>query len=148
MAQGTCMDFSGSRTNRSRLCPSPPRTFSLWNLEAILVDTTRNNLNDLTGDDSTPLIARNSMVWGIFLVGIVVGFLAVYVVVAQPMFAQLSQVQSQIASLETDMQALVGVRNSAWETGNLLSDLTALKNQLRDARSSIREIRALRQDLL
>lgn len=111
------------------------------------MDTAHDNLNEMIGDDA-PLIAKNSMIWGIFLVGVVIGFVAVYLVVAHPMFAQLSQIQGQMAALETEMESLVGARNQAWETGNLLSDLRGLKNQLRDARATVRDIRSLRQDLL
>ncbi len=112
------------------------------------MDTARNNLNDAIGDEIVPLNAKNSMIWGIFLVGVVIGFVAVYLVVAQPMFAQLEQMQRQMATLDTEMQSLVGARNQAWETGNLLSDLKSLKNQLHDSRATVRDIRLLRQDLL
>jgi len=112
------------------------------------MDITRNNLNGLDCGDDSPLFARNSMIWGVFLVGVVIGFLVVYLVVAQPMFAQLAQMERQMVAMDADLQSLVGARQEAWEAGNLLSDLNALKNQLRDARATVREVRTLRQDLL
>src|SRR5262249_32266130 len=93
-------------------------------------------------------IEKNTLMWVSFLVGVVIGFVAVYIIVAQPMLAQLDHVQRQLALVEDDMQALVGERSQAWETGTLLSDLKALKAQLQDARGTVREIRNLRQDLL
>lgn len=112
------------------------------------MDTARHNLNSAFGDDSSPLVAKNTIIWGFFLVGVVVGFVAVYLIVAQPMFAQLTQMQRQVAALDADIQSLAGVRHQAWEAGNLLSDLKGLKAQLHDARATVRDLRALRQDLL
>src|SRR5262245_59957423 len=103
------------------------------------MDITRNNLNGLDCGDDSPLFARNSMIWGVFLVGVVIGFLVVYLVVAQPMFAQLAQMERQMVAMDADLQSLVGARQVAREAGNLLSDLNALKNQLRDARATVRE---------
>jgi hypothetical protein len=117
-------------------------------LEANNLETARKNPNSLMGEESSPLFARNSMIWGIFLVGVVIGFMAVYLIVAQPMFAQIQQMQKQLIVLDADLQSLVGARNEAWEAGNLLSDLKSLKAQLRDARVTLREIRSLRQELL
>jgi hypothetical protein len=116
-------------------------------LEAFTLDTARHNLNSAIGDDSS-LVPKNTMIWAFFLVGVVVGFVAVYLLVAQPLFAQLNQMQRQVAALDADIESLAGVRHQAWEAGNLLSDLKGLKIQLHDARGTVREIRALRQDLL
>ncbi len=112
------------------------------------MDIASNMQNDSIADETAPLLERNTLVWGSFLVGVVIGFVAVYIVVAQPLFAQLRDLQTQSVALQADLQSLVGVRNQAWEADNLLSDLTALKTQLADARATIREIRQLRQDLL
>ena len=38
-------------------------------------------------NDSVSLIEKNTLMWGIFLVGLVIGFVGVYLVVAQPMLA-------------------------------------------------------------
>lgn len=143
------MDFSGWNAGHEFLvCSSASGIPLIRNLEALTLDTARNNLNDAIGEDSVSLNAKNTMIWGIFLVGVVIGFVAVYLVVAQPMFAQLEQMQRQMATLDTEMQSLVGARNHAWETGNLLADLKSLKNQLHDSRATVRDIRLLRQDLL
>lgn len=111
------------------------------------MDITSNNLNERFADDSAPLLERNTLVWGAFLVGVLLGFVAVYIVVAQPMFAQLKQLQQQGATLKEDVQLLVGVRDQAWEAENLLSDLNSLKGQLGEARAAVREIRQLRKEL-
>jgi hypothetical protein len=143
------VDFSGARHQRlPTAVPLLPEFFSSANLEAITLDIARKNSNSTFGGDESPLLARNSIIWGIFLVGVVIGFMAVYLLVAQPMFAQLGQMQRQIVALDADLQSLVGARNEAWEAGNLLSDLEGLKIHLRDARATVREIRSLRQDLL
>lgn len=99
----------------------------------------------ISANDS--LIERNTMMWGIFLVGLVIGFVGVYLVAAQPMFAQLDKMQRQVVSLQNDMESLVGVRDQAWETSNLLSGLNSQQRQLADARATLKEIRNLRQDL-
>ncbi len=112
------------------------------------MDTARYTPSSIIDDESSSLVPKNTMIWGCFLLGVVIGFVAVYLMVAQPLFAQLSQMQRQIATLDADIDALAGVRHQAWEAGNLLSDLKGLKAQLHDARGTIREIRALRQDLL
>src|SRR5262249_13996954 len=93
------------------------------------------------------MIERNTMMWGIFLVGLVIGFVGVYLVVAQPMFAQLDKLQRQVVSMQTDLESLVGVRHQAWETSNLLSGRTAQQKQIADARATIRDMRKRRQDL-
>lgn len=113
------------------------------------MDITSNSFHSSRADDvASPLVERHTLIWGSFLVGIVIGFVAVYVVAAQPMFTQLRTMQRQTQALQAEVQSLVGVRDQAWEAGNLLSDLTALRGQLADARNTVREIRQLRLDLL
>jgi hypothetical protein len=112
------------------------------------LDTARNSFDNSFSDETSPWIARNSVMWGFFLAGVVIGFVAVYLIVAQPVLAQLGQMQNQMTSLENDVLTLVGARHEAWQAGNLLADLTSLKSQLRDARATVREIRSLRQELL
>lgn len=112
------------------------------------MDRARNALIEPLHDESNPLLERNTLVWGAFLIGVVLGFVIVHLVVAQPMFAQLQEVQRRTASLQGDLQLLVGVRDRAWEAGNLLSDLTSLDAQLVESRATLREMRRLRQDLL
>lgn len=111
------------------------------------MDTTRNNLERTVEDDASLLVEKNTLIWGFFLIGVVIGFVAVYIIVAQPMFGQLAQLQRQISEVESSMKLLVGERNQAWEAGHLLSDLKALRGQIRDARITVREIRNLRKDL-
>src|SRR5579859_7514276 len=129
--------------------PHPADRFfhSMELTEDISLDTARNNSGYAIDEASPSLVEKNTLIWGFFLVGVVIGFVAVYIVVAQPMFAQLGQMQRQMADLETNMQQLVGARNQAWEAGHLLSDLNALKSQIRDARATVRDIRNLRKEL-
>lgn len=122
--------------------------FSRKLMEGIAVDIASNLQTESFNDESAPLLERNTLIWGSFLVGVVIGFVAVYIVVAQPLFAQLRDMQSQTVAMQGDLQRLVGVRNQAWEADNLLSDLNALKSQIPDARATIREIREMRKDLL
>lgn len=112
------------------------------------MDIASNTFSSRADDVAPPLVERHTLIWGSFLVGLVIGFVAVYIVAAQPMFAQLRSLQRQTQALQSEVQTLVGVRDQAWEAGNLLSDLTALRGQLADARTTVREIRQLRQDLL
>src|SRR5690348_7669594 len=117
MAWEACVDFPDLEPAGqipARRFDFPENLFLLRILEAITLDTARRNSNDAIGNDSSPLVAKNSLVWGVFLVGVVIGFMAVYLVVAQPLFAQLVEMRRQMASLETDMQSLVGARNQAW----------------------------------
>jgi hypothetical protein len=111
------------------------------------LDTTHNNLECSVRDDAPLLIEKNTLVWGFFLIGVVIGFVAVYIIVAQPMFGQLAQLQRQISEVDSSLKLLVGERNQAWEAGHLLSDLKALRSQIRDARVTVREIRGLRKEL-
>jgi hypothetical protein len=122
--------------------------FSMDLTEVISLDTARNNSEYAIDEASPSMVEKNTLIWGFFLVGVVIGFVAVYIVVAQPIFAQLGQMQRQMADLETNMEQLVGARNQAWEAGHLLSDLKGLKSQIRDARASLREMRNLRKDLI
>src|SRR5258708_29080944 len=92
------------------------RFFWASNLEAAILDTARKKSSFAIDDDSSPMVEQNTIFWGAFLVGIVIGFVAVYIVVAQPMFAQLGQLQRQMAAFESDLQPLVGNRNQAWQT--------------------------------
>ena len=113
------------------------------------MDIASNTFGSSRVDDvAPPLVERHTLIWGSFLVGLVIWFVAVYVVAAQPMFTQIRSLQRQTQALQSEVQTLVGVRDQAWEAGNLLSDLSALRGQLADARSTVREIRQLRQDLL
>lgn len=96
--------------------------------------------------DSESFAERNTLVWGAFLVGLVLGFVAVYIVVAQPVLAQLEETQRQIVRLQSDFQPLLGARDSAWEANNLLSDLKAQQKLLTDARLTLGAIKQFRQE--
>lgn len=116
--------------------------------EVFTLDTARNNLEITASDDALMLAEKKTLVWGFFLIGMVIGFVAVYVIVAQPMFGQLAQMQRQITEVESSMKLLVGERNQAWEAGHLLSDLKSLGDQIHEARATVRGIRNLRNELI
>ena len=99
-------------------------------------------------NESPSLAETNTLMWGIFLVGLVVGFVGVYLVVAQPMLAQLEGMQRQLTTLQSGTDALVGVRDQVWETSNLMTGVAAQHKQVKDVRGTLLEIRQLRQDLL
>jgi hypothetical protein len=111
------------------------------------LDTTRNNLECTVSDDASLLIEKKTLVWGFFLIGLVIGFVAVYIIVARPMFGQLARMQRQISDVESSLKLLVGERNQPWEAGHMLSDLNSLGTQIQEARATVREIRNLRNDL-
>ena len=98
-------------------------------------------------NQSLSRIEKNTLLWGIFLTGLVTGFAGVYLVVAQPILAQLGEVQRQSIAMQNEMKALVGSSDQAWEASDLLSSLNAQRRQIQAARIAIKDIRQLRQDL-
>ncbi len=72
--------------------------------------------------------------WSMLFVGLAVGFLGMDIMVRRPMMRELSQVRSELSSVERDMEELVGVRNNVWETNNLLTGLKSQYRQLEEAR--------------
>src|SRR5262245_36465383 len=94
------------------------------------MDLSQKKLSPVAAVESQSVVERNTLLWGMFLVGMVVGFVGVYLIVGQPMFAHLDKVERQVAALQGDMESLVGVKDDVWETNNLLSGLAAQRRQL------------------
>ena len=92
-------------------------------------------------------IERHTLIWGIFLVGMVVGFVSVFCMVAQPLVARIEAMQSELAVLHRDMESLVGSKEDVFSAGHLLSGLAAQKRQLVDAQAALEDLKRLRKEL-
>lgn len=103
---------------------------------------------DERNDTDEAIWERKTLVWAAFAAGLALGFVAVYIIVAQPVITELRDLHRQTNLLQMDVRELVGARQPAWEAGSLLSELTSLKSQLADSRAALREIKQLRKDLL
>jgi hypothetical protein len=90
---------------------------------------------------------KQTLTWGLFLVGLLMGFVSVYLMVAQPMTQQMEGMRHELVAMQADLDQLVGVRDQVWETNNLLSGLKAQQRQLSDVRGSLQEIVQLRREL-
>jgi archaellum component FlaC len=93
------------------------------------------------------IFERGTVMWGVFLAGLVVGFVGVYLVAAQPLMSQIESLENRVTAMTSDMDALVGMRDQAWETNNLLAGLVSQQKQILEARNTLKEIRALRQEI-
>jgi hypothetical protein len=89
----------------------------------------------------------NLLLWGTFLVGLVAGFVSVYLVVAQPLIAQVDTLHRDMSGMQGDLKELVGVRDQVHEANTLLSALKVQRQQIEDARLTLVSLRELRQDL-
>lgn len=89
----------------------------------------------------------NLLLWGTFLVGLVAGFVSVYLVVAQPLIAQVDTMHRELMAMQGDLKELVGVRDQVHEANTLLSALKVQRQQIEDARLTLVSLRELRQDL-
>lgn len=89
----------------------------------------------------------NLLLWGTFLVGLMAGFISVYLVVAQPLIAQVDVMHREMQGMQGDLKELVGVRDQVQEANTLLSALKVQRQQIEDARLTLVSMRELRQDL-
>ena len=100
--------------------------------------------------DSTQTSAEKDLLnapvvrWGLVLVGISIGFLALDIMLRRPLMRELASVRRELVSVEKSMHDLVGVKDVAWETSHLLSALQAQKKQLESARAALGELREFR----
>lgn len=85
--------------------------------------------------------------WSMMFAGLAVAFLGMDIMVRRPMMRELTQVRSELAGVERDMEELVGVRNQVWETNNLLTGLKSQYRQLEDARLSVAAMAQLRKEV-
>jgi len=85
--------------------------------------------------------------WSMMFAGLAITFLGMDIMVRRPMMRELSQVRTELASVERDMEELVGVRNQVWETNNLLTGLKSQYRQVEDARLSVTAMTQLRKEI-
>ena len=85
--------------------------------------------------------------WGLVLVGIAIGFLALDIMLRRPLMQELASVRRELVTVEKSMRDLVGVKDVAWETSHLLSALQAQKKQLESARAALGDVREFRQSV-
>lgn len=83
--------------------------------------------------------------WGIVLVGVSMGFLALDMMLRRPLLRELAMVKRDLAVMQKSVTDLTGVKDVAWESSNLLSALHAQKRQLESARAAISDLRDFRQ---
>ena len=60
------------------------------------------------------------------------------------MLSQIGQLQTELVSVQQDMDKLVGAKTSAWQVNNLLTVLNSQAKQLSEAKVAVAEIRDLR----
>lgn len=85
--------------------------------------------------------------WGLLIVGIAVGFLALDVMMRRPLMRELASMKREMASVEGRLHDLVGAKDQAGETNNLLSALIAQKRQFETAKSALSDLREFRQQV-
>ena len=85
--------------------------------------------------------------WGLVLVGIAIGFLALDIMLRRPLMQELASVRRELVTVEKSMRDLVGVKDVAWETSHLLSALQTQKKQLESARAALGDLREFRQSV-
>ncbi len=85
--------------------------------------------------------------WGLTLVGIAIVFLAIDILLRRPLMHELASVKRDLASVEKNLQELVGAKEVAWEANNLLSALQAQKRQLESARAALGDVREFRMSV-
>ncbi len=85
--------------------------------------------------------------WSLVLVGIAISFLAFDILFRRPLMSELASVKRDLNSVEKNLKDLVGVKEVAWETNNLLSSLQAQKRQLESSRAALSEMREFRMSV-
>ncbi|MCY2962440.1 MAG: hypothetical protein NT069_02105 [Planctomycetota bacterium] len=105
-------------------------------------------ISTANGSDSASSPARTQHIWGSFLGGVIVGFVALLAVVAQPMFQQLQSLKKDVMILHRDLNHLVGASGEAGRAGNLLADLARLQDRGIEAQGAIDELRRRQDELL
>ena len=97
---------------------------------------------------NSPAVDKNLLIFGMFLLGIVLGVAIVFILVAHPLQGHLARLEGEVSRMQSSVELLAGERSQAWEAGHLLADLTCLGRQVNEARTALTEIRELRNDLI
>ena len=85
--------------------------------------------------------------WGLSLVVIAMIFLAIDILWRRPLMNELASVKRDLVGVEKNLHELVGVKEVAWETNNLLSALQAQKRHLETSRAALGELREFRMSV-
>ncbi len=85
--------------------------------------------------------------WLIVCVVIVAGLVGVQLLVTQPLGRQLHRVDQDLSRVERDVSELVGARDTAWESSDLLRGLQEQSRQLEGARNSLETIRNFHEQI-
>ncbi|MDA1017619.1 MAG: hypothetical protein O3A00_24565 [Planctomycetota bacterium] len=80
-------------------------------------------------------------------VGLLVGFIGIYLMVVRPMKGRMDVVESRLLNVDREMDDLVGSQDDVWKTNNLLSSLKSQKLAVDGARDAIRTIRQFRAEI-
>jgi len=103
-------------------------------------------MSNLSG--SEPDVERHSndhsFPWGILVIGLVAGLIGMKVFVSDPVLKELQSMKREMASIQIEMQDLVGTKHEVWETNNLLSALQTQSRYLKNADDSLQVLRKLR----
>ncbi len=83
--------------------------------------------------------------WGLMIVGVSIGFLILDIMMRRPLLRELAAIKHEMVTVEGKLHDLVGAKDQAWETNNLLSALTAQKRQFETAKSALTDLREFRQ---
>ncbi len=85
--------------------------------------------------------------WGLMLIGVAISFLVLDIMLRRPLLRELAMVKRDLASMQKGLHELVGAKDVAWESSNLLSALNVQKRQMESARSALNDLRDFRQSV-
>ena len=85
--------------------------------------------------------------WAMMVLGMVMGFVGLYFIVARPMSRELRTMRIEITRMQSQMEGLTGQGEQVWETNSLLASLKLQQAELAEARDSIQMIRKLNADI-
>lgn len=110
-------------------------------------DTTVETATGSRTDQQAVISSGAKPTWLIVCVVIVAGLVGMQLLVTQPLGRQLHRVDQDLARVERDVSELVGARDTAWESSDLLRGLQEQSRQLEGARNSLATIREFREQI-
>lgn len=109
-----------------------------------------HDFNNIDPDQETQehsLISQRTM-WGMLGLGLAIGLIGMNLVIANPLIQRIDQMQREIAVMQRDLKELSDAGDGISATNSLLSNLTAQKEQVAQARQILNEIRELHESLI
>ena len=91
------------------------------------------------------LLSNPYIRWGLMIVGLAIGFLMLDIMMRRPLLRELALIKREMANVEGRLHNLVGAKDQAGDTNNLLSALIAQKRQFESAKSALIDLREFRQ---